>query len=224
MKRKLFRCVAMVAVLAPAVLTLGQGQPTTPPPPATQPVKQQDFPAKPGETVVTFEKYDVGKAIPKVEEKGLRFTLAWAPQKSNAVGRVMFFPHMYTEPERKGILNAMANEQNIPLEGFLPMGASSVTLVLFGSPEVPAKLVGFDKNGKVVDTAELAKSPTRKSPGDPPPSFELTVKGPEIVYIRLSGPRDGEFLAAEQVRYVPLPVPPVLPAAAGAATAPAVAK
>jgi hypothetical protein len=48
------------------------------------------------------------------------------------------------------------------------------------------------------------------------------VKAPEIVYFRLSGPRDGEYLAAEQVRFVPLATPPVLPnAAAAATTAPA---
>ena len=32
----------------------------------------------------------------------------------------------------------------------------------------------------------------------------LTVKAPAIAYIRLSGPRDGEFLAADELRFVPL--------------------
>jgi len=42
------------------------------------------------------------------------------------------------------------------------------------------------------------------APVDPVPFFELTVKAPEIAYIRFSGPRNGEFLAADEVRFVPL--------------------
>jgi hypothetical protein len=212
MKSNFLLSLSVVSLLTLAGLALGQGQPTTPAPPATQPVKSAgDFPAKPGETVITWEKQKIGVAIPNIEEKGVKFYLAWAPQKSAAVGRIMFFPHMYTDPERIGILNAMAVEQAIPLEAFLPMGASSVTLVLFGSPGVPVKVEAFDKDGKLVDSQAMEKAPQRTSPSDPQPSFEVTVKGAEIVYVRLSGPRDGEFLAAEQVRFVPLATPPVLP-------------
>jgi hypothetical protein len=43
--------------------------------------------------------------------------------------------------------------------------------------------------------------PGRKAPADPVPFFELTVKAPSIAAIRFSGPRDGEFLAADAVRF-----------------------
>jgi len=43
--------------------------------------------------------------------------------------------------------------------------------------------------------------PGRKVPGDPIPFVQLTVKAPAIAAIRLSGPRNGEFLAADEVRY-----------------------
>jgi hypothetical protein len=42
-------------------------------------------------------------------------------------------------------------------------------------------------------------------PEDPIPTFELTVKAAEISYVRFSGPRKGEFLAADEVRFTPLP-------------------
>ena len=86
-----------------------------------------------------------------VTEKGVSFGLPFRPQKSAAIGRVMFFQHEFTG--RVGILNAMAVEQEIPLQAFFPMGASSVTYVLFGSINVPAKLEAFDKNGKSLDVA-----------------------------------------------------------------------
>jgi hypothetical protein len=31
----------------------------------------------------------------------------------------------------------------------------------------------------------------------------LTVRGPEIAFVRFSGPRAGEFLAADEVRFTP---------------------
>ena len=124
------------------------------------------------------------------------------PTHSKAKGRVMFFPHLATD--HKGILNAMANEQAIPVQAKFPHGASSVTLVLWGSTGCPAKLEAFDQNDKLVDSASVASVPGRKAPADPVPFFELTVKAPEIAYIRFSGPRNGEFLAADAVRFVPL--------------------
>jgi hypothetical protein len=36
------------------------------------------------------------------------------------------------------------------------------------------------------------------------PQFTLTVRAAEITTIRLSGPRDGEFLAADEVRFTPV--------------------
>jgi hypothetical protein len=62
-------------------------------------------------------------------------------------------------------------------------------------------LEALDQDGKVIDRASVAAVPGRKAPADPVPFFELTVKAPAIAAIRFSGPRDGEFLAADEIRY-----------------------
>lgn len=154
------------------------------------------------EVVIDFEQAEIGKAIPEWTEKGVVFKLAAPPANSKAAGRIMFFPHI--ETKRKGILNAMATEQAIPVLATLPKSASSVTLRLWGSTQCPAILEALDKNGVVVDKASIAAVPGRKSPGDPVPFTELTVKAPEIAAIRFSGPRDGEFLAADEMRFTTL--------------------
>lgn len=152
--------------------------------------------------VIDFERAEIGKPVPTWSDKGVVFSLAGEPTHSKAKGRVMFFPHLATN--RKGILNAMANEQAIPLQAKFPDGASSVTLVLWGSTGCPAKLEAFDQNDKLVDEVSVASVPGRRAPADTVPQFELTVKGRAIAYIRLSGPRNGEFLAADELRFVPL--------------------
>src|SRR5215208_6869540 len=84
------------------------------------------------EAVVTFDKAETGKPVPNYTDKdhNVVFTLAHKPTRSKAAGRVMFFPHLKTD--RKGILNAMANESN-PVEVRFPKPVPSVTLVLWGS-------------------------------------------------------------------------------------------
>lgn len=113
----------------------------------------------------------------------------------------MFFPHLATN--HKGILCAMANEQ-IPVQATFLKGASSLTLVLWGSTGCPALLEAFDKNGLSVDKASVAAVPGRSDPKDPIPTFQLTVTAQEIAYVRFSGPRSGEFLAAVELRFTPL--------------------
>ena len=75
-----------------------------------------------------------------------------------------------------------------------------VTLVLWGSTGCPALLEALDRNGAVVDQASVAAVPGRKAPADPVPFLTLSVKAPEIAAIRFSGPRNGEFLAADEIR------------------------
>ena len=58
-----------------------------------------------------------------------------------------------------------------------------------------AMLEAFDKNGQIVDKASVAVVPGRTKPEDPVPTFELTVNASGIAYLRVSGPRKGEFLA-----------------------------
>jgi hypothetical protein len=154
------------------------------------------------EVKIDFEQATIGKPVTNWVEQGAVFTLAHEPKQSKAAGRVMFFPHLATN--RKGILCAMATEP-IPVQATFPQGASSVTLVLWGSTGCAALLEAFDKNGALVDKAEVAIVPGRTKPEDAIPTFELTVKATEIAYVRFSGPRKGEFLAADEVRFTPLP-------------------
>jgi hypothetical protein len=157
-------------------------------------------PAK--EIVIDFEQAEIGKPTPSWTEKGVVFKLASAPTKSKAIGRIMFFPHLATN--HKGLLNAMATEQAIPVQATFPGSVSAVTLVFWGSTGCPALLEALDRDGQVVDKASVATVPGRKAPGDPVPFFELTVKGKAIAAIRFSGPRDGEFLAADEIRFTPV--------------------
>lgn len=158
------------------------------------------------EVVVDFE-----KAVPLLadhkanrvsswEEKGVVFTLARAPQQTKGKGLLMFFTHLSTG--HKGILCAMAAEP-IPVRATFPKPASSVTVSFWGSTGTPALLEAFDAEGKVVDRATLESVPGRKAPGDPVPIFTMTVKAANIAYIQFSGPREGEYLAADEVRFTP---------------------
>jgi len=150
------------------------------------------------EVVIDFEQAEIGKPVPTWTEKGVVFKLAGPPVHSKATGRIMFFPHLATN--HRGILNAMATEQAIPVQATFPRSVSAVTLVLWGSTGCPAVLEALDENGQVVDRASVAAVPGRKAPADPIPFFELRVKAPAIAAIRFSGPRDGEFLAADELR------------------------
>ena len=159
------------------------------------------------EVVVDFEKAVTvlpdGKAsrIPKWEEKGVLFTLAHEPRTSKGKGLLMFFTHL--SDGHKGIVCAMATEP-IPVRATFPKPVSSVTVAMWGSTGMPAVLEAFDAEGKVVDRARLQSIPGRKAPGDPVPIFTMKVSAPRIAYIEFSGPREGEYLAADEVRFTPV--------------------
>ncbi|HXS93657.1 MAG TPA: hypothetical protein VN736_03570 [Candidatus Limnocylindrales bacterium] len=138
--------------------------------------------------------------IPRWEEKGVVFTLAHEPQKTKGKGMLMFFTHLSSG--HKGIASAMATE-SIPVRATFPAAASAVTVSFWGSTATPAVLEAFDAEGKVVDRASLEAAPARKAPGDPVPIFTMSVKAGRIAYIQFSGPREGEFLAADEVRFTP---------------------
>jgi hypothetical protein len=154
------------------------------------------------EVVVDFEKAEIGKPVREWTEQGVVFKLAAPLARSKAAGRVMFFPHIGTD--HKGILNAMATEQAIPVQATFPKSVAAVTLVMWGSTGCPVRLEALDDNGVVVDTASVAAAPGRKSPGQPVPFFRLSVAAPAISAIRFSGPRDGEFLAVDEIRFTPV--------------------
>jgi hypothetical protein len=161
--------------------------------------------ARAEELVIDFEQAEIGKPLPTWTEQGVVFNLAGPLTQSKATGRIMFFPHLATN--HKGILNAMATEQAIPVHATFPRSASAVTLVLWGSTGCPALLEALDKDGVVVDRASAAAVPGRKAPGDPVPFLQLTVKAPAIAAIRFSGPRNGEFLAADEIRITTVDAP-----------------
>jgi hypothetical protein len=159
------------------------------------------------EVVVDFEKAVTvlpdGKAsrIPKWEEKGVVFTLAHEPRTSKGKGMLMFFTHL--SDGRKGIVSAMATEP-IPVRATFPKPVSLVTVAMWGSTGMPAVIEAFDAQGKVVGRASLQSIPGRKAPGDPVPIFTMRVNAPRIAYIEFSGPREGEYLAADEVRFTPV--------------------
>ena len=145
-----------------------------------------------------------GNRIPRWEEKGVVFTLAHEPERTKGKGMLMFFTHLATG--HKGIACAMATEP-IPVRAIFPKPVSSVTVSFWGSTAMPALLEAFDAEGKVVDRASLESIPGRKAPGDPVPVFTMTVKAARIAYIQFSGPREGEFLAADEVRFTAVEIP-----------------
>jgi hypothetical protein len=163
------------------------------------------WPAEP--VVVDFEKavplLADGNAnrVPRWEEKGVVFTLAREPQQTKGKDMLMFFTHL--SGGHKGIACAMATEP-IPVRATFPKPASSVTVSFWGSTGTPALLEAFDADGKLVDGASLDGVPVRKAPGDPVPIFTMTVKAARIAYVQFSGPREGEYLAADELSYTPI--------------------
>jgi hypothetical protein len=139
--------------------------------------------------------------VPRWEEKGVVFTLAREPQQTKGKGMLMFFTHLSNG--HKGIASAMATE-SIPVRATFPRPASSVTVSFWGSTGMPALLEAFDAEGKLVNRAKLDSVPGRKAPGDPVPIFKMTIEAGRIAYIQFSGPREGEFLAADEVSYTPI--------------------
>ena len=154
--------------------------------------------------IINFEKAEItGRWVDSWEDKGVVFTPAHAAAKSKAKARLMFFPHLPFG--RKGILSAMADDP-IPVRARFPNGSSSVTVEFWGSTGCAARLEAYDSEGKLIDKAGLDVIPGRKVPGEPIPTFQLTVKGTNIAYVEFSGPRAGEYLAADEVQFVPLPM------------------
>lgn len=152
------------------------------------------------EVVIDFEEAVEGEWIPSWEENGVTFKLAWEPTKTKAEGKLVFFPHLATG--RKAVLCAMA-EEPIPVEARLPEPARSVSIRFWGATGSAAKLEAFGADGALVDAVAVEVVPSRETPGDPVPFFELTVAADLIHFVRFSGPREGEFLAADELRYQP---------------------
>ena len=160
-----------------------------------------------GPVVVDFEKavplLPDGNAnrIPRWEEKGVVFTLAHEPKQTKGKGLLVFFTHLSSG--HKGIVSAMATEP-IPVRATFPSPVSSVEVSFWASTGIPAVLEAFDADGKVVDRASLDAVPGRKAPGEPVPVFTLSVKASRIAYVQFSGQREGEYLAADEVRFTPV--------------------
>ena len=153
------------------------------------------------EDAVVLGADDMPERVGHWVKNGVVFRLAHEPRQSKAKGLVMFFPHLTSG--HKGIGCAMATEP-IPVRATFPRPVSSVTLALWGSTGMPALLEAFDPKGNVVNRAELKVIPGRKAPGEPIPIFEMTVSAELIAYIEFSGPREGEILVADEVRFTPI--------------------
>ena len=110
--------------------------------------------------MIDFEQTEIGKPTPRGPKKEWSSNSPGRSIQSKAAGRIMFFPHLATN--RKGILNAMATEQAIPVQATFPDSASAVTLVLWGSTGCPALLEALDKNGEVVDKASSPPCPAAR--------------------------------------------------------------
>ena len=109
------------------------------------------------EVVIDFERVSIrldpknDEAVNRLEryvEKGVEFKLARQPERSKARGRIMFFPHITSG--RKGMVNAMAGEQQIPVQVRFPNGASAVTIVFWASTGTSAKLEAFNSKGEAL--------------------------------------------------------------------------
>ena len=163
--------------------------------------------AQGAEQVVDFEKTvplgagDKANRVTQWVENGVTFTLAREPQRSKGKGLLMFFTHLASG--RKGIVSALATEP-IPVRAAFAQPVSSVSITFWGSSVTPAILEAFDAAGQMISRATLASPPPRQSAGDPAPLFTISVQGPQIAYVEFSGPREGEFLAADELRYTPV--------------------
>jgi hypothetical protein len=159
-----------------------------------------------GEVVVDFENATVFLAekkanrVPSYEEKGVIFTPAHDPKQTRGKALLMFFQNLSNG--HKGIASAMATE-SMPVRATFPGPVSAVEVKFWGSTGVPVRLEAFDTSGKIVDQASLGAAPARKAPGDPAPVVTLKVSGPRIAYVQFSGPREGEYLAADEIRFAP---------------------
>ncbi len=191
----------IIALWAILVATPARSNPQAivPPAPTTAPATRNAA----GEIVLDFANAPVGKPYPSWTEGPVTFSLASPLQHSKAQPRVMFFPHLKTD--RHGILNAMANEQAIPVKAEIAGGATSITLVLWGTIGCHAWLEAHDKSGKLLERAALPDTvPQRKSPSDPIPSFPLTVKADNIAFVLFGGAHNGGALVADELRYIPV--------------------
>jgi hypothetical protein len=150
------------------------------------------------ELVIDFESATIGKPTPRWAEQGVTFGLAHQPKRSKAIGRISFFPHLGTN--RKGIVNAMANEA-IPVRASFEKPVKKVMLVVWGSTTSSALLEAYDADGKRIATDGLEKVPVRKKPEDHIPFFELAVESEGIAFIEVSGSQPGGFLAIDEIRW-----------------------
>jgi hypothetical protein len=151
------------------------------------------------DSVIDFESVQIGKPMPTWSDQGVTFGLAHQPKKSNAVGRITFFPHLGTN--RKGIVNAMANEA-IPVRATFENPVKKVQLVLWGSTTSSALVEAFGVDGTRIAKDGIENVPVRKQPEDHVPFFTLAVEGEGIAYIEISGSQPGGFVAVDEIRWV----------------------
>ena len=150
------------------------------------------------QSVIDFETVEIGKPAPTWTDQGVTLGLAHQPKKNKAVGRISFFPHLGTN--RKGIVNAMANEA-IPVRATFEKPVKKVQLVMWAATTSAALVEAFDVDGKRIAKDGLEHVPVRMSPDEHVPFFELAVEGDGIAYIEVSGSQPGGFIAIDEIRW-----------------------
>lgn len=143
--------------------------------------------------VVNFETAQVGQLVTQWVEQDVVFTPA-------TPGLLSF--HMHS-PGHMGIFNAIADE-NIPVQAMLPVSASSVSVVFWGSFANTAILRAYNSSGLLVNQASMQ---TPQEFGQFAILFELTVSAPNIAFVRFQGTQLNGFMTADELRFTPIPAP-----------------
>lgn len=148
--------------------------------------------------LIDFESVEVGKPRTHWEEGGVRVELSHPPQKSKAVGRITFFPHLGTG--RKGVVNAIANEA-IPIRATFGKSVKKVSVKMWAATNSSAYMEAFDKSGKSLSKQAIEKVPVRKTPEEHVPFFELNVEANHIAYVEIGGSKPGGFVAIDELKW-----------------------
>lgn len=156
------------------------------------------IPARADDHVIDFEKAEVGKPVASWVDQGVRIEPARPLEKSKAIARITFFPHLGTG--RIGVVNAMANEA-IPVRATFERGARKVTARLWGSTTSAAYMEAFDKAGNSLAKKALEKVPVRQTPEEHVPFFDLSIEASAIAYVEIGGAKPGGFMAVDELRW-----------------------
>jgi uncharacterized membrane protein len=146
--------------------------------------------------VVDFEEAATGQLVETWIEEGVVFT-------STVPGGLLSF--MNHSPGHRGMFEALSDIE-VAIHAQLPVFATSVTIVFWGSDFQVITLKAFDNDGIIVD--EVITGVPDAGLGQPAILFEMTLNAPAIASIEFTGSTANGFIAADEVRITPVPAPP----------------